>query len=168
MKRLKCDSLSKWLDLQDQYLSTVQLLSKLCDPGSIFLPIRMNMTREGEDFRLVSGLVDIMRRPVLVLLFNQKIQGGVFTPQMVKQILRVLDVAIANKQPVLFWGGSAGADLTEQDKLFVETGGIYHRLAQLEKLGVPTISVVRHVATAGGAYIGAMSSCRCVEGAEIC
>ena len=37
---------------------------------------------------------------------------------MVKQILRVLDVA-PPKQPVLFWGGSAGADLTEQDKLFV-------------------------------------------------
>ena len=84
MKRLKCDSLSKWLDLQDQYLSTVQLLSKLCDLEVFSFPFA-EYDGEGK-FLFGEWQVDIMRRPVLVLLFNQKIQGGVFTPQMVKQI----------------------------------------------------------------------------------
>ena len=78
----------------------------------------------------------------------------------------MLDVQL-HKQPVLFWGGSAGADLTEQDKLFVETGGIYHRLAQLEKLGAPTISVVRMWPLLEAYIPGLCQVVIAIEGAEI-
>jgi acetyl-CoA carboxylase carboxyltransferase component len=132
------------------------LLKSLMDPGSIFLPIAMSRGYDRGGFRVYSGLMNILQRPVLIIVFNQEIQSGVFTPGVVSQILRTLDVAINTQTPVVFWGGSAGADLYRQDQLFVATGGIYAKLAKLRQMGVMTFSVVNGVATAGGAYIPGM------------
>ena len=134
-----------------------RIIKSLMDPGSTFLPIAMSMSYDdGVGFRVYSGLINISQRPVLMIAFNQDIQRGLFTPGVVAQILRTLDVAISTHTPVVFWGGSAGADLYQQDQLFVATGGIYAKLARLKQMGVVTISVINGIATAGGAYIPGM------------
>ena len=148
--------LSRLLSMDMGQNDVEHLLKSLMDPGSIFLPIAMSMGYDRGGFRVYSGLMNISQRPVLMIIFNQEIQSGVFTPGVVSQILRTLDVAIRTHTPVVFWGGSAGADLYRQDQLFVATGGIYAKLARLNQMGVMTFSVVNGIATAGGAYIPGM------------
>ncbi len=133
-----------------------RMIQSLMDPGSIFLPIAMSMGYDRGGFRVYSGLVDVSGRSFFLIAFNADIQRGIFTPGVVSQILRILGMAITAKLPVVFWGGSAGADLYRQDELFVATGGIYAQLAKLRQLGVMTIAVINGIATAGGAYIPGM------------
>ena len=147
---------SDLLDLSLQSSKAAHLLNLLIDPGSVFLPIAMNQTREADDYRLYSGMVSIMRRNIMILMINTEIQGGIFTPSMVSQINRVLDICIRQNLPAIFWGASGGANLLKQDELFVETGGIYYRLGKMKSLGLFTCSVITGIATAGGAYIPGM------------
>ena len=96
-------------------------------------------------------------RPVMVVANNVCQRGGVFTPAGVNKINRALEMAYNVSLPVVMLVESAGADLTRQAELFVETGRIYAQLARIGQKGLPIIASVHGVATAGGAYLPGMA-----------
>jgi acetyl-CoA carboxylase carboxyltransferase component len=57
----------------------------------------------------------------------------------------------------LFCFNKAGADLTEQAKVFHNGGKIFYSLTKRSQAGIPSISVVFGSSTAGGAYTPGMS-----------
>ena len=59
--------------------------------------------------------------------------------------------------PVINLVESAGANLSEQAKIFVQGGINFREITRRSKAGIPTVSVVFGNSTAGGAYIPGMS-----------
>ena len=131
-------------------------INRLVDPGAMFLPVAMNMTRESNDYRLYSGITRVCAVDTMIIAINDKITGGVFTSSLVAQLLRSLQMAHRFKLGVIFIVSSGGADLRNQANLFVDTGRIYYQLAQLRDAKIPTLAIVTGTATAGAAYIPGM------------
>jgi acetyl-CoA carboxylase carboxyltransferase component len=71
--------------------------------------------------------------------------------------LRLSEIATENRLPAISFIQSAGADLTQQGKVFHRGGSAFRELAKRSKAGIPTISVVFGSSTAGGAYNPGMS-----------
>ena len=68
-----------------------------------------------------------------------------------------MDVAEANRLPLIVLVESGGADLPRQADVFVPGGEQFRRLTQLSAAGIPTVCVVFGSSTAGGAYLPGMS-----------
>ena len=67
-----------------------------------------------------------------------------------------LEIARANRLPVVNLVESGGADLPTQADLFVPAGRIFRELTELSAVGIPTIALVFGNSTAGGAYVPGM------------
>ena len=78
-------------------------------------------------------------------------------PYTLKKNLRALDIARANRLPVVYLVESGGADLPTQSDLFVDgRRRSSTKLTQLSAAGIPTIALVFGNSTAGGAYVPGM------------
>jgi len=93
----------------------------------------------------------------MILSDSPTVRGAAKNAASVDAGLRALQVSIENRLPVLNLIQTAGADLTQQDKVFHKGGHTFRLLAQRAKMGLPTISVVFGSSTAGGAYHPGMS-----------
>ena len=71
--------------------------------------------------------------------------------------LRIGEIAMENKLPVINLVESGGANLPDQAKIFNYGGRSFRDISQRSKEGLATISVVFGNATAGGAYVPGMS-----------
>eukprot|EP01100_Stratorugosa_tubuloviscum_P003582 TRINITY_DN186_c0_g2_i1.p1 TRINITY_DN186_c0_g2~~TRINITY_DN186_c0_g2_i1.p1 ORF type:complete len:569 (-),score=297.49 TRINITY_DN186_c0_g2_i1:13-1674(-) len=85
------------------------------------------------------------------------IKGGAINEISVLKSLRAAQIAIENCLPCISLIQTAGADLTQQEKVFHRGGAIFRDLAKRSKELLPTISVVFGSSTAGGAYNPGMS-----------
>ena len=83
-------------------------------------------------------------------------QAGVFNRYTLAKSLRIMDIAMENRLPLINLIESGGADLPDQAEVFVVGGKWFRNLTRLSKQGVPTISIVFGSSTAGGAYFPAM------------
>ncbi|MBW3666056.1 MAG: acyl-CoA carboxylase subunit beta [Actinobacteria bacterium] len=83
-------------------------------------------------------------------------QAGVFNRYTLAKSLRIMDIAMENRLPLINLVESGGADLPDQAEVFVVGGKWFRNLTRLSKLGIPTISLVFGSSTAGGAYYPAM------------
>ncbi len=88
----------------------------------------------------------------LVTASDSGIKGGAATPMGVLKALRVQEIALRQKLPVVQLIESAGANLFRQAEMFVPGGRTFANLARLSAAGQPVISVVHGSSTAGGAY----------------
>ncbi len=70
---------------------------------------------------------------------------------------RLAEIAFANRLPSISLTESGGADLPNQDKIFVPGGAGFRDLTRKSRQRVPSITVVFGSSTAGGAYIPGMS-----------
>jgi acyl-CoA carboxylase subunit beta len=68
-----------------------------------------------------------------------------------------MEIARANRLPLITLTESAGADLPKQAEIFVPGGATFKHLTQLSAAGIPTIALVFGPSTAGGAYVPGMS-----------
>ena len=87
-------------------------------------------------------------------------QGGTYYPLTVKKHLRAQDVARTNQLPCIYLVDSGGANLPNQDEVFPDRddfGRIFYNQATMSAEGIPQIAVVMGCASAGGAYVPAMS-----------
>ncbi len=80
------------------------------------------------------------------------IRGGASTPMGITKGLRMQQIAMENKLPMLQLVESAGANLFRQAEMFVRGGETFAGLARLSAMGLPIISVINGSSTAGGAY----------------
>jgi acetyl-CoA carboxylase carboxyltransferase component len=88
------------------------------------------------------------------------IKGGAAYPMSVKKTLRCQTIVMENNLPMVNLLDSAGAFLPLQSELFpdLDDGGrVFYNQAIISKMGIPQITAVMGLCTAGGAYVPAMS-----------
>jgi acetyl-CoA carboxylase carboxyltransferase component len=106
---------------------------------------------------LVTAVTEIHGRAVTVIANDPTVRGGSLSPTSIARTLRAMDIAEANRLPVVTLVESGGADLDKQADIFVPGGEQFRRLTELSAAGIPTVSVVFGPSTAGGAYLPGMS-----------
>jgi acetyl-CoA carboxylase carboxyltransferase component len=106
---------------------------------------------------MVTGIGQVRGRWVMVIANDPTQRGGSLSPTSVAKTLRAMEVAGANRLPVVLLVESGGADLPKQADIFVPGGEQFRRLAQLSRAGCTTIAAVFGSSTAGGAYLPGMS-----------
>ena len=74
-----------------------------------------------------------------------------------KKQLRVQEIALENKLPLVRLVESGGANLIYQAEIFVEGGRSFANQARMSAAGIPQVTVVHGSSTAGGAYLPGLS-----------
>jgi len=109
---------------------------------------------------LVTGIGVISGRECLLIANDPTVKGGTYFPLTVKKHLRAQEVALENRLPTVYLVDSGGAYLPLQADVFPDRdhfGRIFYNQARMSSLGIPQVSVVLGMCTAGGAYVPAMS-----------
>jgi geranyl-CoA carboxylase beta subunit len=88
---------------------------------------------------------------------DSAIKGGTSTPMGVKKNLRIQQIALENKLPMVRLVESGGANLLYQAEMFVEGGRGFANQARMSAAGIPQVTVVHGSSTAGGAYLPGLS-----------
>jgi len=140
-------------------------LQCLLDPGTPFLELSTlaaNMAWGGEvpGAGIVSGIGIVAGREVVIHADDASVKGGAWYPHSIKKIVRLLDIAIENRLPVVHLCDSAGGFLPAQSQFFADryyAGRIFRNQSILSKMGVPQVAIVLGHCTAGGAYVPALS-----------
>jgi acetyl-CoA carboxylase carboxyltransferase component len=109
---------------------------------------------------LVSGIGVVTGKEVLVTCNDAMIKGGATYPLTVKKSLRCQTIVMENRLPSVTLIDSAGGLLQLQSEVFpdIDDGGrLFYNQAKISKMGIPQITAVMGLCTAGGAYVPAMS-----------
>ncbi len=146
-------------------LTVQKKLELLLDPNTPFLeiaPLAAKGMYDGKVHKagLLSGIGVIAGKEVLIVANDATIKGGASYPMSVKKQLRAHTIAMENHLPVVNLLDSAGAFLPMQSEIFpdIDDGGrIFYNQAMMSKKGIPQITAVMGLCTAGGAYVPAMS-----------
>jgi geranyl-CoA carboxylase beta subunit len=88
---------------------------------------------------------------------NSAIKGGTITPWGMRKSLRVQDISLTQKLPLISMVESGGANLLYQAEMFTDGGCIFANQARLSAAGIPQVTVVHGSSTAGGAYMPGLS-----------
>ena len=140
-------------------------LSLLLDPGSAFIELcdlagyRMYDDRDGSTAGggSIAGIGRVAGMHVVVSASNSAIKGGTISPIGLKKGLRLQQIALENRLPMISLLESGGANLNYQSELFVDGARSFANQARLSAAGIPQITVVHGNATAGGAYVPGLS-----------
>jgi len=140
-------------------------LELLLDRNTPFLEIGALTARGMYDKKvhkagIVAGIGIVGGKEVIINANDPTIKGGAAYPMSVKKTLRCQTIAMENHLPMVNLLDSAGAFLPLQSELFpdVDDGGrVFYNQAVISKMGIPQITAVMGLCTAGGAYVPAMS-----------
>lgn len=132
----------------------------LLDPGSPFVELcglagyQMHDDKDGSDAGggVLAGIGYVSGVRCLVTASNSAIKGGTISPAGLHKTLRLQQIALDNKLPVLTLAESGGANLNYAGEIFVEGARSFANQARMSAAGIPMITVVHGNATAGGAY----------------
>ena len=105
---------------------------------------------------VVTGIGVINGVECAILANDPTSQAGVFNRYTLAKSLRIMDIALENRLPLINLVESGGADLPDQAEVFLVGGKWFRNLTRLSKKGIPTVSLVFGSSTAGGAYFPAM------------
>ena len=150
---------------QRKQLLPRERVSLMLDRGSPFLELSTccgYMMHDDKDGSLAGGntiigigYVEGVR--AMVSASNSAIKGGTMTPWGVQKGLRVQEIALQQKLPVVSMIESGGANLLYQAEVFIPGGRTFANQARLSAAGIPQITVVHGSSTAGGAYMPGLS-----------
>ncbi len=93
----------------------------------------------------------------MLVASNSAIKGGTMSPWGVQKTLRIQEIALDQKLPIVSMIESGGANLPYQLEMFIEGGRTFCNQARLSAAGIPQITVVHGSSTAGGAYMPGLS-----------
>jgi geranyl-CoA carboxylase beta subunit len=135
-------------------------LNLLLDPGAPFLELSSlagymrhdDKDGTGAGAGAIAGIGYVSQVRCLVIVDNFAVKGGTITPTGLLKKLRLQDIALENKLPIVSLSQSGGANLTHAGEIFVPGGRGFANQARLSAAGIPQITVVHGSATAGGAY----------------
>jgi len=105
----------------------------------------------------IAGIGYVSGIRCIVSANDSAIKGGTSTPMGVKKHLRIQQIALENKLPMVRLVEYGGANLLYQAEMFVEGGRGFANQARLSAAGIPQITVVHGSSTAGGAYLPGLS-----------
>ncbi|MCZ2103237.1 MAG: acyl-CoA carboxylase subunit beta [Burkholderiales bacterium] len=107
---------------------------------------------------LIAGIGFIAGTRCMVVASDSGIDAGAIQPGGLDKMLRVQEIALAERLPFVHLVESAGADLMRyRVEGFVIGGSLFRNLARLSAAGIPVITVQHGSGTAGGAYMPGLS-----------
>ncbi len=135
-------------------------LALLLDPGAPFLELsslagyKLHDDKDGTQAGggIIAGIGYIAGVRCLVSASNSAIKGGTISPTGLKKTLRLQQIAMENKLPVVTLTESGGANLNYAAEIFVEGARGFANQARISAMGIPQVTVVHGSSTAGGAY----------------
>lgn len=108
----------------------------------------------------VAGLGYVKGRQCVIVANDQTVKAGAWFPITGKKNLRLQDIAMENRLPVIYLVDSAGVFLPMQDEIFPDKehfGRIFRNNARMSAMGITQIAAVMGACVAGGAYLPIMS-----------
>ena len=106
---------------------------------------------------VVTGLGTVEGRPVALMANDPTVKAGSWGPKTVEKIVRIQELALRQRIPMVYLVDSAGARITDQVKLFPGrrgAGRIFFNEVRMSGV-VPQVCVLFGPSAAGGAYIPA-------------
>lgn len=108
----------------------------------------------------VSGVGYVGGKQCMIIANDQTVKAGAWFPITGKKNLRMQEIAMENRLPVIYIVDSAGVFLPMQDEIFPDKehfGRIFRNNAKMSAMGISQIAVVTGPCVAGGAYLPIMS-----------
>lgn len=144
-----------------------QRLEYLLDPGKPFIEIapfagyEMYAEQGGcPAGGTVAGIGYVSGRQCVIMANDQTVKAGAWFPITGKKNLRMQEIAMENRLPVIYLVDSAGVFLPLQDEIFPDKehfGRIFRNNAKMSAMGITQIAAVMGACVAGGAYLPIMS-----------
>ncbi|MEJ8843370.1 carboxyl transferase domain-containing protein [Lacibacter sp. H375] len=108
----------------------------------------------------VAGIGYVSGRQCVIVANDQTVKAGAWFPISGKKNLRLQEIAMDNRLPVIYLVDSAGVFLPMQDEIFPDKehfGRIFRNNARMSAMGITQIAAVMGACVAGGAYLPIMS-----------
>jgi len=108
----------------------------------------------------VAGIGYVRGKQCMVVANDQTVKAGAWFPITGKKNLRMQEIAMENRLPIIYLVDSAGVFLPMQDEIFPDKehfGRIFRNNACISAMGIPQIAAVMGACVAGGAYLPIMS-----------
>jgi acetyl-CoA carboxylase carboxyltransferase component len=109
---------------------------------------------------VVGGITRVKRRLCIIVANDATVKAGAWFPISGKKNLRLQELAMENRVPIIYLVDSAGVYLPMQDEIFPDKehfGRIFRNNAIMSSMGITQISAVMGSCVAGGAYLPIMS-----------
>jgi acetyl-CoA carboxylase carboxyltransferase component len=109
---------------------------------------------------LIACIGVVAGRECMIVANDPTVKGGTYFPETIKKHIRAQEIALENRLPCIYLVDSGGVFLPAQAEVFPDKehfGRIFYNQAIMSAAGIPQISVVLGMCTAGGAYVPAMS-----------
>ncbi len=106
---------------------------------------------------IIGGVGVVSGVECLITANDATVKGGAVSELGVAKTRRLAEVALSNRLPSINLTESAGADLPNQDRIFVPGGAAFRDLTRKSEQKLPTVTVVFGSSTAGGAYVPGLS-----------
>jgi acetyl-CoA carboxylase carboxyltransferase component len=108
----------------------------------------------------VAGIGYISGKQAVIVANDQTVKAGAWFPITGKKNLRMQEIAMENRLPIIYLVDSAGVYLPMQDEIFPDKehfGRIFRNNARMSAMGITQIAAVMGACVAGGAYLPIMS-----------
>jgi len=108
----------------------------------------------------VAGVGYVSGRQCVIVANDQTVKAGAWFPITGKKNLRMQEIAMENRLPIVYLVDSAGVFLPLQDEIFPDKehfGRIFRNNACMSAMGITQIAAVMGACVAGGAYLPIMS-----------
>jgi len=108
----------------------------------------------------IGGLGFVSGKLCMIIANDNTVKAGAWFPLTGKKNLRLQEIAMENKLPVIYIVDSAGVYLPMQDEIFPDKehfGRIFRNNAMMSAMGITQIAAVMGSCVAGGAYLPIMS-----------
>lgn len=108
----------------------------------------------------VGGIGYVAGRQCVIIANDNTVKAGAWFPISGKKNLRLQEIAMENRLPVIYIVDSAGVYLPMQDEIFPDKehfGRIFRNNAVMSAMGINQIAAVMGSCVAGGAYLPIMS-----------
>lgn len=108
----------------------------------------------------VAGIGYVSGRQCMLVANDQTVKAGAWFPISAKKNLRLQEIAMENRLPIIYLVDSAGVFLPRQDEIFPDKehfGRIFRNNARMSAMGITQIAAVMGACVAGGAYLPIMS-----------
>ena len=108
----------------------------------------------------VAGIGYVKSRQCIIVANDQTVKAGAWFPITGKKNLRLQEMSMENRLPIIYLVDSAGVYLPMQDEIFPDKehfGRIFRNNARMSGMGITQIAAVMGSCVAGGAYLPIMS-----------
>ena len=108
----------------------------------------------------VAGIGYVRGRQCVIVANDQTVKAGAWFPITGKKNLRMQEIAMENRLPIIYLVDSAGVYLPLQDEIFPDKehfGRVFRNNARMSAMGITQIAAVMGACVAGGAYLPIMS-----------